>query len=252
MATQLVAVNALARATAMELLRRPGLLLATGGVGCLLLVLHDLSATAFDETGALAMEFSLATVALFGSLVAGLVGVRSCSAGSDLGPAPELSTAPLGDAGYLAARFTGTAFALGILLAALGCVAALAHLMAGAPPLEGSAVLLAAAGVAWQAAVFFALGALLGAIAPFQLAAILLVTALIAARTLVPALASADGGLDWLAATLPDPARVDLSREVGFGQALDLSSVLLAWTATAAQITALLVLAHAALHLRRR
>jgi hypothetical protein len=105
-------------------------------------------------------------------------------------------------------------------------------------------------GVVATAAQSAGLGILLGAVAAPQLAAVLLVALLIASRIAVPELAAGGGVGPWLAALLPDAARLDYSRECAFRRPLDTASAALACGAAAAQATAYLALA--AIALRRR
>jgi len=215
---------ALATATARELLRRPGIALSCVAVGALILVLHDLSASAFDTSGQLALELVVSSITLYLAVVGGVAGVRVLSADDELGPAPELATTPVTPLEYVLARFVGVLMALAVLLLALLCFAALAQLRfaAGAhvepPPLAIDLLALTLIGAFLHAAVFTALGCSLGAGTGPQLALILLAGAIVIARTVVPTLSDVTGGAAFLALLVPDPARLDLSHATGFSR----------------------------------
>lgn len=234
--------RALARATQREVLRRPGVLLATAAAAALLTLLHELSAATFGARPGLAMELGLSTAGLFLSVVAGVTGVQCTARGAGLGPTDSLEATPLSRGEYAVARFAGVAAAATPLLLLLGVGTVVGLLLSGVPALPPAATQVAAVvGVIVQACVFAALGMALGAFAPSQLAVVLTIGALVASRTFVPQLAAADGGAGALALALPDPARLDLAREVGAGHTASLASAALAWCGALALSAALLV-----------
>lgn len=245
--------RAIGQATRRELLRRPGILLAAAGTAALLALLHELSAASFGARPGLAVELSVSSAGLFVSLVAGVMGVRCCAGGSDLGPSDALVAAPLSRSEYALGRFAGITTAAVLLLGLLAVGAAIGLALSGAGGLPDPVSLAAAlVGVVAQACLFAALGMAVGAWLPTQFAVVLTVACLVASRTFVPALAVADGPLGTLALVLPDPARLDLARELGAGRPVDLAAAALAWCAALAFAAAMLTVAATALGTPRK
>lgn len=217
----------------------------------LLLLLPSICTRAVEDSDALALQVGLSTVAVFVAMVAGFAGLRAGAAEGDLGAASEWRAAPLGAGHYVLGRF------LGILAAATALFLALAPFLAWPqraallddPPAAASAAA-ALAALALAAAQFAALGLLLAAITTPQLAAVSFVAVVVATRTVVPELASRSGVGSFVAALLPDPARLDFTRELAFHRPIDSTSTALACLAAAAHAAACLVAA--AWALRRR
>jgi len=238
---------AVASATFRDLARRPGVLLAALAVAALLVLLPDICTRAVDDSSALALQAGVTTITVFLTLAAGFAGLRAGAAEGDLAATPEWLTAPIGAVAYVAGRFAGIAALCVALLSVLALVLIPAQI--GDPP-EAVPAILAVAGVLMTAAQFAALGTMLAALATPQLAAVLLVAAIVASRTIVPQMQSAGGTLAALATILPDPVRVDLSREVAFHRPVDAVSAAFALVAAALETAAFLVVA--AWGLRRR
>jgi len=236
-----------ASATFRDLLRRPGLVLAAIAVAALLALLPDICRRALDDSSALSLQVGITSITLFLTLAAGFAGLRAGAADGDLGATPEWLTAPLSPFAYVAGRFAGIAAVCATLLFILALVLVPAQLR-DPPQVLPSAFALA--GALMTAAQFAALGAMLAALVTPQLAAVFLVAAIVASRTVVPQLDSAGGPAALLAAALPDPVRVDLSREVAFHRPVDAASAAFALLAAALQTAALLVVA--AFCIRRR
>ena len=137
---------------------------------------------------------------------------------------------------------------LSVALAAV--IAVTTHSGLSGNPVDADVAALAAAGTLLSAAQFAAVGMLFATVTTPQLAAVLFVATLVATRTLVPELASQGGALATITAAFPDPARLDLSRELAFHRPVDTNSAVLACAACALQTAALLVAA--AWALRRR
>ena len=238
---------AVASATFRDIARRPGVLLAALAVAALLVLMPDICMRAVDDSSALALQVGVTTIAAFLTLAAGFTGLRAGAAEGELAAAPEWLTAPLGPFAYVAGRFAGIAAMCALLLVVLALVMVPAQV--GDPP-DALPAMFAVAGVLMTAAEFAALGTMIGTLATPQLGAVLLVAAIVASRTLVPQLRSSGGALAALTAVLPDPVRVDLSREVAFHRPVDAASAAIALLAAAVQTAALLVVA--AWGLRRR
>jgi hypothetical protein len=244
MGLSLQRVRALGRATRRDLLRRPGIVLATLAAGALLAVLQDLASATFGGSPGLGHQLGLSTGALFLGLVAGVSGVRCAAADAELGPAPSLAAAPLSWGEYALGRFAGILACVLALLLLLSLFAAYGVFSTGAHGLAAPwTQALAVGGLLFQAAVFAALGMALGAALPLQLAIILIVACVAASRSVVPSLAVLDGSASFLALALPDPGRLDLAREAGFDRPVHAGSALLAWAAAAGYAAALLVAA---------
>jgi hypothetical protein len=247
----LAATATVAAATFQDLRRRPALLLAALAVAMLLLVLPQVCARAVEESDALALQAGVSTVSVFLTLAAGFAGLRAGASEGDLAAAPEWRAAPLRPGAYVAGRFLGilgAAAALVVVLAPFLVVPQRAALFDDPP--STLAVVLAALGLLAVAAQFAAIGLLLAAWTSPQLAAVAFVAVVVATRTIVPELASIGGAGAHLAALLPDPGRLDLSRELAFHRPLDAGSAALAALAAAAHAGASLCLA--AWALRRR
>jgi len=243
-------IRTLGAATRRELIRRPGILLTTAGVGSLLLFLPELSANAFDTTGALATELGLSSIALFVSVGAGIAGVQCAAEQGIIGPAAEFRCSPLSMTEYLGGRLLGVAGT--ILLAGLILVvfAAGGQMASGTAPAHGSAVVAALATTFVQGLLFASVGAFLGSFARPALAVVLLLGCLVASRALLPALATAGDAAVVVGWLLPDPARLDLAHAAAFGRPLAVGSVVAASAAALCQSFALLVLAGALLQRR--
>jgi len=235
---------AAADATFRDLRRRPGILLAAAAIGALLLLLPEVCARAVDESPELGLQIALSTVILFVTLVAGFAGLRAGARDGDLAATPEWLATPLRPAAYVIGRFAGVlglTTALFVFLAAL--IAATGHSGLSAATPDTRVAAFAAAGTLLCAAQFAAVGMLFALVTTPQLAAVLLVAVVIATRTLVPELASHGGTLATIASALPDPARLDLSRELAFHRPVDAASAALACTASALHTGACLVAA---------
>ena len=240
--------GAAAAATFRDLRRRPGILLASAAVGALLLLLPDICTRAVDESRELGLQIGLSTIILYLTLVAGFAGLRAGASYGDLAATPEWRVTPLRPAGYVIGRFGGVlgiATALFVVLAAIVAASERSGLPGGTP--DTGVAAFAAVGAILSAAQFAAVGMLFALVTTPQLAAVLLVAAIVATRTLVPELASHGGALATITAALPDPARLDLSRELAFHRPVDAVSAALACTASALQTAACLVAASWAL-----
>jgi hypothetical protein len=240
---------ALARATVDDLLLRPGLLLATVGVGALVTVLPRFAAPAFDRRGALAVELAFTTLTVYLALVLGIAGVWASGRSAELGPSDELRASPLGLREYVAARTLGLALAGAALVGVLTPFYILGYEWpTGVPAAPSAAVALGLAATAVLSATLVGtLGLFLGAVAPTPLAVLLLLASLAAARVLLPTISAGGGEAAALAALVPDPGRLDLSREHAFGPPPSTSSALFACAAATLQTAALALLAAGAL-----
>lgn len=234
-------VGATATATSRDLVRRPGVLLATAAVAALLLLLPDLCSRAVDDSAELSLQVGISTLATFLSLVAGFAGLRSGAREGDLAAAPEWLAAPVGRNAYVVGRVAGVVTACAALLAVLVLflVPGQSSVVAESPP-PAAGVALCALGLLLVAAQFAALGLLLATVTSAQLAAITFVGLLVATRTVVPELAASGGFAGTLSSVLPDPARLDLSRELAFRRDIDPASALTACLAAALHAAACL------------
>lgn len=223
--------------------------MAVAALAVLLLLLPRFASRALDDHGALATELSLSTTALALSLLAGLAGVLSSARGTELGPAAELGTSPLRAGEYVVGRFAGIVSVSTVALVLLALAAMLgAWLAGGASPPAIVPLALATGGVLLQACLLAAIGALIGAALPLPSGVLLLLAFVASSRLLIPGLIeTAAAPLGYL---LPDPARLDLSRELGFARPIAVDAALLAWAAVAAQVCALLALSSVALERR--
>jgi ABC-type transport system involved in multi-copper enzyme maturation permease subunit len=226
-------------------------LLSAAAVAVLLLLLPDICSRAVDETSALSLQVGISTIATFLSLLAGFAGLRAGAREGDLGAVPEWLASPLGHGAYAAGRLAGVVAACALLLVALSaCLLPSQFASQSEEPLPVAAALVGVGGILLAAAQFAALGLLLGAVTTPQLAAVLLAVVLVATRTIVPDLAAEGGLAGFLGAALPDPSRLDLSREIAFRRPVGLPSAALG--CLAATLNASACLAAATWALRRR
>lgn len=234
-------VLATGTATYADLRRRHGVLLSALAVAVLLLLLPDICARAVDESAALGLQVGLSTIAVFLALLGGLAGLRCGAADGDLGATSEWRTSPITPLSYVLGRFGGIAAILvtAFVLLAPFLVAVQLEALRTDPP-SASVIAFAVLGALLSAALFGALGMLLAASSTGPLAAVLFVATLVATRTIVPALAARRGVSGWIAAVLPDPSRLDLSRELAFHRPLDTASMSLACASAALQTAAFL------------
>ena len=236
--------SAVAAATFRDLRRRPGLLLAAIAVAVLLLLLPDICTRAVDESAALGLQVGLSTIGIFLVLAAGFAGLRAGAAEGDLGAAPEWRAAPLAPGAYVAGRFAGVLATATLLFAALAAFLVFAQigLLRDEPPQAHVAAFAACAAIV-AAAQFAAVGLLFATATSPQLAAVLFLATVVAGRTLVPEFASRGGALAVVAALFPDPARLDLSRELAFHRPVDGSACALALLAASLHAAACLIAA---------
>jgi hypothetical protein len=244
-------VLATGAATYADLRRRHGILLAALAIAVLLLLLPDICARAVDESAPLCMQVGLSTIGVFLAFVAGFAGLRCGAAEGDFAATSEWRTPPLTPAAYVLGRFGGIAALVAVVFAALApfLVAGQIDTLRLDPPGPHVAAL-AALGVLVSAALFAAIGMFLATTMSSQLAAILFLATMVATRTLVPSLAARGTLFGWIAAFLPDPARLDLSRELAFHRPVDTTAMTFACAAGALHVTAFLCAA--AWSLRRR
>jgi hypothetical protein len=230
----------LAAATIRDLLRRPGAWLALAGFAVLLLVVPRLARRALDDGAALGTELVLSTVWLYASVFGGLAGARAAEPSASLGPTAEVLVTPLGRSEYVLGRAGGVAAATLAHALALLAVGTLGLLLAGgAPPLGPSLAGAILAGMV-HIALFTAAGLAAGALLGGQLAAVIVVALLVAARLLLPGLTEIGAAWTWW---VPDPARLELSREVAFARPLGAPAMLASLGAGALQTLALLAVA---------
>ena len=230
----------LASATLRDLMRRPGACLALGSFAVLLLIVPRLARRALDDGSALGTELVLSTTWLYASVFAALAAVRAADPAASLGPTAEFLVTPLGRGEYLVARAIGVAAAAGTHAAILLATGALALALTGDFPILEAAHVAAIAGGALHIAFFTAAGLAAGALAGGQLASIVVIALLVAARLALPGFTETGAVWSWW---VPDPARMDVSRDVAFGRAVGGAAMLGAATATAMQSAALLLLA---------
>jgi hypothetical protein len=249
--TQFAATGAVAAATFRDLRRRPALLLAALATAALLAVLPQVCARAVEDADALALQAGCSTISIFLVLAAGFAGLRAGAAEGDLSAAAEWRAAPLTPAAYVAGRFLGViAVATATFLLLSPFLALPQHDALQEDPPTAAATILTVAGLLIAAAQFAAVGLLLSVTATPQLAAVCFVAVVVATRTVLPSLAAHGGAAAQLAALLPDPARIDWSRELAFHRPLDAASAALALLAAVAHAAACLCIATWAL--RRR
>jgi hypothetical protein len=243
----------LGRATARELLRRPGVHLATLATGALIATLHELGAATFGATPALALELTLTTCAVFLSLVAGVAGVRAASREDELGPTAAIAAAPLGWGGYAVGRLGGITATAGVLLLALLAFSAAGQLVSGGSlPAPSAALLTALSGVLLQAALLAAVGFALASALPPALALIGTLGLLVVARTVLPAIVGSGGAVGSAALLLPDPLRMDFAREAAASMPISTTSALLAAGSAALHVAAFAIAGAAGLASRER
>ncbi len=216
-------IDALARATARDLFRRPGLMLALAGAGLTTLLLPRLTSRALDDGGSLFVELLLTSAALYLCVLAGLCGVVVAAKESPLGPSLELSVTPATWLEGVAGRFAGVLAVLSLHLSLITLVAITVGALETATP---SLLAVGLCGVLSQAIVLGATGVLLGSILPQQLAGAGVLLVLVLTRLVPPG--SLDGIPGLLAAALPDPAALDLGREVGFQRPIAVHALALA------------------------
>lgn len=226
-------------------------MLSALAIAVFLWILPDITRRAVDDSAALGLQAAISTIVLYLTLVAGFAGLRAGAADGDLGAAPEWRTSPLSPGAYVAGRFAGIvaiAVALLAVLLPLLVTSQLDTLQDQPPELRVTALTLvgALAGAAQVAAV----GLLLATITTPQLAAVLFLGLLVAGRAVVPALTAQSGTLANLAGLLPDPARLDLSRELAFHRPIDTAST--CWAFASAALSTVACLSTAAWALRRR
>ena len=231
----------LALATMRDLLRRPGAWLALAAFAVVLLIVPRLARRALDDGAALGTELVLSTTWLYASVFAAIAGVRAAQPTAAMGPSAEILTTPLGRGEYVLGRAGGVAgaalaHAAGLLIVGGASLA----LGASAPEMDTASFGAALMGGVVQVAFFAAAGLAAGALCGGQLASVLVMASLIAARLVFPGLTALDAAWTWW---VPDPARLELSREVAFGRALNTSAVLGALGAGVLQTFALLALA---------
>jgi hypothetical protein len=102
---------------------------------------------------------------------------------------------------------------------------------------------LATTGALLQGCVFAAIGACVGCLAPTTLAIALVLGSVLGSRWIGSATFLQSATSTVWATLIPDPSRLDLAREVGFGRPISMSSTALAWAAGALQVSALALLA---------
>jgi len=247
----LAATAAVAAATFRDLSRRPALLLAALATAALLVVLPQVCARAVEDADALALQAGCSTISVFLVLAAGFAGLRAGAAEGDLSAASEWRAAPLRPEAYVAGRFLGVVAVAAVMVLVLSPFLAVPqHAALREDPPTAQATFLTAGGLLTAAAEFAAVGMLLAAVTTPQLAAVSFVAVVVATRTVLPPLAARGGAVAQWAAVLPDPARLDWSRELAFHRRLDGTSAALAFLAAAAHVAACLCIA--AWALRRR
>lgn len=237
----------IARATAYNLLRRPGTLLSLGAAALLLLLLPRLAARALDDGAALATELTLSTIWLYVGALAALAGVGAAQRDAPFGPTPEILVSPLGPVDYLIGRALGIATAALAHAVVLTLIATLAMAAAGPPPelepLLAAALVAGAAQVLVHVSAGLAAGGALGG----GLGTVVVLAWIVAARLLAPAAQDALA-LNWW---MPEVSRLDLSRSAAFGRPVGSGALTTAALAALLQSCGLLIVAHAALFWRR-
>ncbi len=243
MVAALSRTRTLALATARDLVRRPGALLAIIATGTLLLMLPRLARRALDDGSALSVELILSTITLHVTIVAAIAGARAAAPDTGLGPSTELFATPLRPLEYILARAGGVSLAAllhGLALLFLGAAALLA---AGDAIPADEGMLTALVGAALQVLIYAAAGLAAGSLLGAQLGTVAIVLFLVAARVVIPAATAAGAAGAWW---LPDPARLDFSREAGFARSVGTAALAAAAGAALAQTAALLALARCA------
>lgn len=245
------ATIAVATATTRDLARRPGVLLALLALAVFLQLIPDLCARAVDDSTALSLQAALTTIVIFLQLFAAFSGLRATSREGDLAAASEWRAAPLTASSYVIGRFTGV-MAVAVLMFLLLVPLALLrqHHGLAEDPITLAAWASMAAGALLVAAQFAALGLLLASLCSAQLAAVVLLGAFAGTRVLVPAMAARGGFAATVAHLLPDPARLDLSRELAFHREAGAGAV--AWGCGSAALLTIALLLVASWVLDRR
>lgn len=236
----LLRTQSLAAATFRDLMRRPGAWLALGSFGVLLLIVPRLARRALDDGSALGVELVLSTTWLYASVFAALSAVRAADPDAPLGPTAEFLVTPLRRGEYLVSRAAGITLAAGAHAALLVLMGALSLALNGDMPGLGVEHATAVAMGALHIAFFTTAGLAAGAIAGGQLAAIVVVALLVAARLVLPGITELGTAWSWW---VPDPARLEISREIAFSRSVGAGAVWAAAAATTVQSTALLLLA---------
>jgi hypothetical protein len=240
------AVAALTRATALDLVRRPGFLVGLVAFVAIHSVLPRLGSPAAspNDNASLALELTLATLAIVSLLAAGFTGIRAAGGGADTGAGAEYLAAPHGAGAYTLARLAGITCAMTVFIAACAILTVLLWALLGTVPEHAAAAptALALLGLIPTAALGAGLGLLLGALLPATTAQVVLLAGVVATRALVP-LGSEDVATPIPLALLPHPGRLEVAREAAFGRAVSSASVALAVLATALQSLACAVLA---------
>ncbi len=239
--------SALARATLIDIARRPGALLAVLGCAILLALVPSLAKRALDTGTGLASELALSTIGLFVVLQAAVIGPSLASPGSPLGPTTELHASPLSVGEYSLARLGGALCALAIQATLLSLVALICLAWSGQLGGRGLSPWLAATtGIVAQAAVTLALAYALGAIAGRQMGVILALAFVVLVRLAPPGLSATP-----VAFALPDTMRLDFSRDLTAAGGLSAGAVALAIASALLQSVGLAVLATVALGTER-
>lgn len=239
-----LALRAVASATALDALRRPGATVAVLGVGALLALLPRLGnpAAGVRDNAALATELTLTSVGMFGCVAAALLAVRGQQEDRAAGWSAELGTAPVSPFLTIVALWAGACLAAGVLCGVAALVGVLGWIGAATSPITASGFLAAAAMIVLAMALAAALGAFYGAVLRRELA-IFVVLAHLATSGIW-----ADAAFPkWFA---PDPRRLDLAREVSFGGVPGAVGVMWIVVGVSAQVVACLCFA-AALRARR-
>lgn len=238
-----LALRAVASATALDALRRPGATVAVLGVGALLALLPRLGnpAAGVRDNAALATELTLTSVGMFGCVAAALLAVRGQQEDRAAGWSAELGTAPVSPFLTIVALWAGACVAAGALCGVAALVGVLGWIGATASPITASGFLAAAAMIVLAMALAAALGAFYGAVLRRELAILVVLAHLVTSGW-------ADAALPkWFA---PDPRRLDLAREVSFGGVPGAVGVMWIVVGVSAQVVACLCFA-AALRARR-
>jgi hypothetical protein len=232
----------LAASTARDILRRPGGVVALLITSSLLILLPRLARRALDDGAALGGELILSTLALHAGLLGGLVAVHCGTPGSALGPVPEFLTTPLRWSEYVLARALGVIAATVAHLGTLSAIALAALLVSGEVPDLGPAALAGAGtSIVLQSSLFVAAGLCAGALFGVEMGTVAVVALMVSSRLIIPALTETGTAWTWL---LPDPARVDVAREVALERPLGGAAWPLIWAATVLQCAGLLLAAY--------
>ncbi len=242
--------SALAHATARDLLRRPGGALAWVAAAALVVLVPKLSDRAIEAGPELPTELVVSTLALYAAVIGGLAAVSTTVPGDPLGPNSELAATPIRSIEYTVGRVLGVGLALGLHVCGLA-IAGLVAVRLGSPgefpPASGLAS--AALGALGGGLFFVAAGALAGALLGRELGIVGILTVIVGTRLIVPHV-TPDAPL--LAALLPDPARLDLSREAAFAHPVGARALTGAFAGVVLQSIGLVALTAAVLAQRVR